>query len=161
MSKKAIGIIVAVVIVVVAIVLAAVAGLLVLLREKESVTAAEFKKMAEEAGYTVVEATEQFSDTKAIEKVYIALADGKAYQIEFYDIDTVENAQGFFANNQANFASSGGNYVNVNGRNYAKYSASADGKYKLLSQINDTVIFVNTESEHKDAVQELLDTLGY
>jgi len=132
--------------------------------EKTSITAEEFKTMMEAEGYTVVDATSQFAEYDHIVKVYLALSADQSHQIEFYETTSKETAQGMYNNNKATFEQSAtGNYAqsNVSIANYGKYQLTVSGTYKVVSYINNTMIYINASSDCKDAIGAMLDKLGY
>ena len=51
--------------------------------------------------------------------------------------------------------------TSVSMKNYSKYSLSTGGKFKVVSRIDNTVVYLNVDSNNKDAVRDLLDELGY
>ena len=107
-------------------------------KEKPSIDAQTFKTTMEEKGYQLVDAKSQFSEYDYIEKVYLA-ADRK-----------FENSK-----------SSSSIETTVNGKNYSKYTLLSNGKYMVISAINNTAIYVNVEESHKEEVDNILNELGY
>ncbi len=132
---------------------------------KEPITSASFEEQMTEAGYIIADCTEQYAEAAYIEKCYVALSDEEAnYQIEWYEISDNDTAVQFFNTQKSIFEESAGNAsatTSLNGTNSNKYTLSTDGTYKLLSRIDNTVIYVDCDSEYKDAVQETLKALGY
>ena len=130
--------------------------------DKKSITAEEFKSQMESAGYEVQDATNQFSNYSQVQKVYIAV--NSNYQIEFYQIDTVDNAVAFYNNNKSIFEqskSSNSTYSSKEIKNFAKYALNTSGNYKVLSRIDNTVILLNVNSSYKNEINSILDKLGY
>ncbi|MGN1113933.1 MAG: hypothetical protein ACI4RC_02290 [Oscillospiraceae bacterium] len=132
--------------------------------KKTALTAEDFKSKTEEKGYTVQEATDQFSDYDYIKKVYIAIDKEQKYQIEFYEIDSSDNASKFFNNNKSIFEeskSSSCTETNVSLSNNAKYTLTTNGEYKVISRIDNTAIYVNADEKYKSDIKDLLDDLDY
>ncbi len=132
---------------------------------KEPLTSSSFEEQMTEAGYIVADCTEQYAEVDYIKKCYVALSDEEAkYQIEWYEISDADTAVQFFNTQKTIFEQSEGSTsatTSVNGTNSSKYTLSTNGTYKLLSRIENTVIYIDCDSDYKDAVQEVLKTLGY
>lgn len=131
---------------------------------KTAITSDDFKTKMEADGYTIVDATDQFSGYEYINNVYLAVDKDKTYQIEFYDISTEEYADGVFQNNKSIFEDSKGSTsaessTSVN--NYETYSLSSNDTYKYISRVDNTMLYVDVSSEYKDTVKEVIDKLGY
>lgn len=78
-------------------------------KEKDSMTASEFKNLMQEKGFVVSDATSQFSKYDYVEQVYVAAPSDYSYKIEFYELSDVEYATSFYNNNKSIFESSKGN----------------------------------------------------
>lgn len=148
------------------ILLVAIIGVVILVmsvnKEKTSITAENFKSIMENKGYTVLDAKYQFAEYDFIQKVYLALNEN--YQIEFYEMQDLSNAIEFYNNNVSIAEQSKGTeatYTQVGGKNYNKYTLSSNGKYKAITRINNTVVYLNVDTQYKDIVKTILDELGY
>lgn len=133
-------------------------------KDKKSITADEFKNTMESNDYTVQEATDQFSEYDYVEKVYIALSSDSSYQIEFYQLSDDDYATSFYNNNKSIFEeskSSKNSETSVSMANYSKYTLETNGKYKVISRINNTAIYLNVDAEYKEDVKSILKKLGY
>ena len=156
--------IVIIIISIIALLIIAGAGVFMFLnKEKESITAREFKNIMEDKGYTIVNAKEQFAEMDYIEKVYLAL-EYEEYQIEFYE--TSDDAGAIYLYNYNKALAEGqkkGTSVGttLQGKNYSEYTLTMDGKYKYISRINNTMVYLNVEEEYKDEVKEIIKELGY
>ncbi|MBP3920364.1 MAG: hypothetical protein J6D28_02245 [Bacilli bacterium] len=129
---------------------------------KTKLTAESFKTKMEENNYKVEEATNQFAKYNYVKKVYIALNEN--YQIEYYELENEEKAKTFYNNNKGIFEKSKENgYSQTNGEfgNYAKYTLKTAGKYKVVSRIDNTVIYLNADEQYKKEIKEILKTIGY
>lgn len=148
------------------ILLVAIIGVVILVmsvnKEKTSITAETFKSIMENKGYTILDAKYQFAEYDFVQKVYLAMKEN--YQIEFYEMQDNQNAVDFYNNNvniaEQSKATSSAN-TQVNGKNYNKYTLSSNGKYKVISRINNTVVYLNVDTQYKDSVKTILDELGY
>ncbi len=133
-------------------------------KEKSPITAKQFKTTMEEQSYIVADATEQFSQYDYIKQVYVAAPSDYIYKIEFYELADDSYAMGFYNNNKSIFESSKGNSskeTNVNMKNHSKYTLSSNGKYQVVSRIDNTVIYLNIDDSYKDDAKSLLKELGY
>lgn len=133
---------------------------------KKALSSDDFKTKMEEKGFTVQDATYQLSSYSYINKVYLAISSNSTYQIEFYDLATEDDAINFFNNNKSLFEKSksndsGDSETNLNLKNYTKYVLISGGRYKVVSRINNTVIYLNVEETNKDEVKQILKDLGY
>jgi len=86
------------------------------------------------------------------------------YQIEFYELSNEENAIDMYATNKIRFETSKGNssaVTNFDFKNYSKYTLTTNGKYKVLSRIDNTLIYIDVDKDYKDIVKDLLKEIGY
>ena len=133
-------------------------------KEKPSIDAQTFKTTMEEKGYQLADAKSQFSEYDYIEKVYLAADSKFSYQIEFYQLVDNDYANQFYITNMTKFEnskSSSSIETTVNGKNYSKYTLLSNGKYMVISAINNTAIYVNIDESHKEEVDNILNELGY
>ena len=72
-------------------------------REKEVVTANEFKTLMEDKGFYVSDATSQFSEYDYVRQVYAAVPSDYSYKIEFYEFSDDNYATSFYNNNKSIF----------------------------------------------------------
>lgn len=162
MDKKTIIIIIAIVSV---LLITLVIGLFALLgKTKNPITAEEFKSKMEEKEYITGDATQQYDEYGYVKKVYIAASKDRTYQIEFYVLEDNDYATSFYNTSKNIFENSKGSVfsrTNVNLKNSSKYTLSANGEYKVVSKIDNTVIYVDTEDTNRDIIKEILKELGY
>lgn len=159
--KKKIVIIIAIII---AIIILGICLMLILAKNKTPITAEEFKSKMEEKGYVIGDASEQFEEYGYIKKSYIAADKDYKYQIEFYEIIDNDYATSFFNLNKQVFENTKGNVAtetSVNLKNYSIYRVSTENKYRVLSRIDNTVVYVDVDDIHKDEVKGILEDLGY
>lgn len=133
-------------------------------KDKKLITADEFKKNMESNNYIVQEATDQFSKYDYVEKVYIALSSDSSYQIEFYQLSDDNYATKFYINNKTIFEKSKASKnleTSVSIANYSKYTLQTNGKYKVISRIGNTAIYLNVDTKYKEDVKNILKKLGY
>lgn len=133
-------------------------------KEKTSITASDFYTTMSQKGYVVQDSSNQFSEYNYLKESYIAAIKDYSYQIEFYELVDDSYATNFYNNNKSIFESSKGSVsaeTSVGLKNYSKYTLSSNGKYMVVSRINNTVIYVNVDDSYKDTVKSLLNELGY
>lgn len=115
----------------------------------------------EEAGYEIFDALDQFPEGSVDS---ILIASSPDYQIEFYVVPTVEQAQATFKENKESFELEKGAVStdsSVSLSNYSVYKQTSNGQYYVISRVENTFIYAVTPDENKKAVNDLLDTLGY
>ena len=131
-------------------------------KSKTPLNPGEFKIQMQNKNYTVQDATNQFSSNPEIKQVYIAL--NSNYQIEYYEIDTEENAKLFYKDNRTIFEQSKGNtstYTTKEYGNYQIYKLKTNGKYKVIARIGNTAIYLDVDNTYKSEIDSILDYLGY
>ncbi|MGM9881746.1 MAG: hypothetical protein ACI31S_02755 [Bacilli bacterium] len=131
---------------------------------KTALTSENFKSKMEGNNFVVQDATSQMASYDYITKVYLAIDSSYNYQIEFYELSDAASASSFYNNNKSIFEeskSSSAVETSVSSGNNAKYTLTTNGKYKVVSRINNTVIYVNANDEYKTEVKDLLEELGY
>lgn len=135
-----------------------------LTQDKEPVIAQEFIVTMEGKGYVVENVKSQFADYDYINKAYVAAKDDYSYQIEFYETTDEVSADSFYNNNKSIFESSKSNSAketDVNLKNSSKYTLQSNEEYKVVSRIDNTVIYINVDKKYKSEVDEILKQIGY
>ena len=141
-----------------------VAAYKILNKEKEAISAEEFKSVMENKGYTIVDVTSQYAQYGYIEKAYIAITNDRQYQVEFYTLTDDEKAVYFYNINKTIFENSKQGLTsetNAELKNYCKYTLNNNGKYNVISRINNTAIYLDVDEEYKDIIKDLLKEIGY
>lgn len=129
--------------------------------KKDPVTAEKFKNIMNSNGYTVVDITSKYSPSQ-INNVMIAQKDG--YQIEFFDVKNIDIAVSSFNTNKDKFEKSKGNAAIQTSKsvgNSSRYTLKANSKYKVVSRIENTFIYINAPSEKVDEIDTILKKLNY
>ena len=136
-----------------------------LTKEKTPISAERFTSSMTQKGYVVQSSKQQFAAYDYVENSYIAAPQDLSYKIEFYELTNEEYANAFYENNKSIFENSKGGVVtsslNLNGKNWSKYALSSEGKYKVVSRVGNTAIYLNVDNNYKDIVNKLLDEFGY
>lgn len=127
---------------------------------KNPATLENFKTTMEAAGYTMHDVSAQY-DSGIAKSVTVALKDG--YQVEFFMLTNEENAATSFASNKNRLeALAGGNTTtSVTASNYSSYTLTTKDQFYKVSRIGDTMIYLRVPRAQKDAVSELVKSLGY
>ena len=131
---------------------------------KTAVTTAQFTELAKSKNFIVEDAADQFAAYDEIKEVTITAPQSLEYQIEFYVLASEANAKSFFTNNQKNFEmNKSGQFKtsSINGKNYNIFKLEANNKFMMLERVDNTVIYVNTASKDKKAVEEFIKELKY
>ena len=129
---------------------------------KKAIDSDKFKSIMRDNNYYVINSKEQFSEYDYIVESYIAESDN--YQIEFYIMQDDMNAKAFYDYNKEIFdaeRTSISMYTSVDFTNTNKYTLTLEDSYKVLSRINNTVIYVDVEKEYKNDINSILKKLGY
>lgn len=162
--KKPVKITLIVIAIIFAIALIVVGGILIFAPNKVALSTDDFKTKLEEKGYIVEDASYQLSDSDDIKEMYIATSENGEYKLEFYVFENLDYAKMFYKVNKKaseDFIDSSYSQSSISLKNYSKYSLSSSGKYKVISRVDNTVIYLNVINEYKDEVKELLKELGY
>ncbi len=133
-------------------------------KTKPSISATEFSTIMNSKGYKITDASEQFAQYEYVTNAYIAGNKSLNYQIEFYELSDDTMAKSFFNQNKTNFENqkeSVSAETNVNGKNYSKYTLTTGNKYKVLSRIDNTVIYLDVDNSYKEEVKNILSELRY
>ena len=130
--------------------------------KKEPVTAAEFYRRMEQEGYSILDATEQFEGQ--VVSATLAVEQSGAYQIEFFEVETEQQAKIAFEQNKVTFESERGpassRYEN-NGPNFSVYAQTSNGKYSYVCRVGQTFIYASVPEQNKEAVKSAIKSLGY
>lgn len=132
-------------------------------KKKTAKTADEFYTIMTEKKFVIKDSKSQYLSHNEIIRSYVAAPSDLSYQIEFLELDSDSSAKNMFASNQRIFQDTSSTKVetNVSISNYSKYTLEADGKYKVISRIDKTLVYVDADIKYKDNVNKLLDELGY
>lgn len=132
-------------------------------KEKTSILADTFSTTMKNKGYVVYNVTSSFAQYENyMSKAYVAKGNG--YQIEFYELSTVENAISMYNTNKAKFESQKSNVsssTTASMNNYSTYSLNTNGKYKYISRIDNTVVYIDVDEQYKDTVKSIMKEIGY
>ena len=125
----------------------------------------QFKQLAKEYKFEIYDVSNQYVNAPQIKEATIALPSDQAFQIEFYTITDRESAkQLYLAESDVVDGYKDANYSgsSSNGQNYAKRSIVTNGKYLMVSYIENTLVYVPpTDEKNKKTIEEFLKKLNY
>jgi len=135
-------------------------------KSRTAISADTFTAKAEEAGYTVQNVAEQFSEGDVND--YLCAIKGIEpvidYQIEFAVLHTVDQAKQAYQVNVAVFDSKKGassSYSTVTLGNYSCYYLTTNGRYYVISRTDNTFIYVDADAKYKKEIDAFLKKIGY
>lgn len=132
--------------------------------KKNPISADEFCDKLESKSFTVSDSTSEYASNNEVVESYAAISPDYGYQIEFLIIDSDSNAKAMFETNKSKFEKDKDNLsvtTNLSFSTYEKYTIQSNGKYKVVSRINNTLLYVNANLEYKDEIQSILEEIGY
>lgn len=123
----------------------------------------DFVDLIEQNEYKTTNVINQFTDYTQIKNAFIAQDKGMNYQIEYYELDTIDSAKSFYKGNKEIFQKQENikSHTKVDLDNYEKYTQSTDTVYSSISRIDNTVVYANVKIEYKDKIIEIIKKLGY
>jgi hypothetical protein len=128
---------------------------------KTPLTLEEFTDIVRAEGFEVID-TKEYYDTSLVEQARSALGD--LFAVEFIIAPTEANANRLFNEfkNEADLSKgSTSSHSSVGIGNIASYKLNTAGTYFVMSRIDNTVIYIETESDNKNAVDDIVKKLGY
>lgn len=132
---------------------------------KKSITADSYKTFMLKNGYEVVDSTSQYQSSFSLKKSFIAAKKDRTYQIEFIEFNTIEEAVKIYNINKQLMEEKKDNvvtgYINIDGKNYSKYKAISGGKYRAITRINNTLMYVDINQEYSKEAAKIVSRLGY
>ncbi|MBQ9902524.1 MAG: hypothetical protein IJM51_09125 [Clostridia bacterium] len=140
------------------------ASLLTSCKKNPSDTAA-FKQLAEKSGFEIHDVTQQYADAPQIKEATVVAPSSREFQIEFYVITDKDSAkQLYLAQSEVVDGYKDSNFIGTssNGQNYARRTVVTNGKYLMVSYIENTMVYVPpTDKTNKDAIEKFLKNFGY
>lgn len=130
---------------------------------RKPISSDSFKLVGESDDYEITDVTESLNNNKGIMKALVARVKNK-YQVEYYTLDDSEVAQKMYDRNKKRFESQKNDNDKaeiVETDNYSEYKLLTKGKYKLLSKIDNTLVYADVDEQYKDSVVEFAKHLGY
>lgn len=131
--------------------------------ERKPITSDSFKLVAESIDYEIKDVTNDLDNNKGVSSALIAMVKNK-YQIEYYTLESNEIAQKMYDRNKERFESIKEDKDKADiteNDNYSEYKLLTKGKYKLLSKIDNTIVYADVDEQYKDSVINFAKQLGY
>ena len=109
--------------------------------KKTPLNSTDFVDLMEQNEYKTTNVNDQFSEYPQMKNAFIAQNSGMTYQIEYYELDTEENAKSFYSGNRDRFKNMEkiSSYKNIDLGNYQKYTQKTDDVYSLIARIDNKI----------------------
>ena len=124
---------------------------------KKSVSSDSFKRIMRDNGYYVISIKDQFESYDYIETALLARKD---INVEYYKMIDVDNTKAFYDYNK--------DIIEAYRTKYDKYTESknrytllTDEAYMVISCLDNTCIYIDTDTKNVDEVNKILKKLGY
>lgn len=127
---------------------------------KTAISDEDFRTKLEAQGFEMFDATEQFGD----QAKSVTVAMNENYQIEFYVMPSVADAEESYNLNKDNLEEAKGSAsvnTSVSMANYSTYTLSTSEGYAVVSRVDDTFIYCNVDAAYKSDVEQIVKDLGY
>lgn len=129
---------------------------------KSAIDTKTFKDIGLKHGYTITDVKEQYSMYNNIKEATV-IGSNDEWQIEFYVLNSSNDALGMFNTNKEIFESYKGaasieGFKNIG--NYNTYSLQSNGMYMHLCRIDNTLLYVNVPKQYEELVKNLINELG-
>lgn len=132
--------------------------------KKEAIDEEEFNRIMTKEGFRISNVYQQVVGYGYFDDAYIAVEKDGKYQIEYYELDEDSNALNFYNANKKIFEASKTDnsiYTNVDLPDNSKYTLTTKDSYKVISRIEDTVVYLDVDKKYKNEVNNILKKLGY
>ena len=132
--------------------------------KRHAITIDEFEQMTNQKEYYFLNTTENFQDDSMIQEAGLAYT--AVWQIEFYVLDTEEDAITIYQKNITNYEDlkdtiNTYSLTEKTYRNGETYSLTTNTKYLYVSRIDRTVLFIYVPVEYRSKVSRFAKDLGY
>ena len=132
--------------------------------KRDAIDEDQFIRIMNDEGFSIKNVESQFEQYGYFEEAYLAIDSNNNYQIEFYELEEENYDLNFYNNNKSKFENEkSSTYVdsNMDLKNINKYTLTTNNKYKVVSRIDDTVIYLDVDKKYKKEVNDILKKLGY
>ena len=127
---------------------------------KEPISSEKFQSVMEKNGFSVENIDIPESQKEVIKEVLLAKNDD--YQIVYYITHDSDKAIRFFNSGKEEIMLSKGNATIESSKsigNQSRYSLKANSKFKLISRIENTLIYVDAPDTYEKNIKEILKEL--
>lgn len=126
----------------------------------------EFVELMEGRDFTVTDCTDQYADNAEIKDVQVAIEQDGNYQVEFYTLDTEDNAIAFFNSNYDILSvyeedSKNRRTSNASTKKSQFFELTGEEGFYCIVRVENTVFYSVVNREYKDAVKDIKKELGY
>lgn len=123
------------------------------------VTADDFKRQAESAGFTV---TDSSSTNTSVDKYLNAVKSETGTELTFISFKTDALAAETYSTIKSNIMEgTSGTTTHVDSSSYNKYTLTNGELYHTLTRMGPTIVYGKTTSTYKNQVDDLLKTMKY
>ena len=129
--------------------------------KKTALSAADFTAKAKEAGLSVEDASDIYTDDIFTDAL---LAKGSDFSIVYLGVDSEDHAKSYWSTCKTFMEgqkTGAGSSQTTDNDNYKMYSQSNGGRFMYACQIGATMVYVDEDDTKKDAIKEVLKKLGY
>ena len=121
----------------------------------------QFQRIMDNNKYEITEVTDNYH-YEGLNKAY--KASNKKYDINYYKLNTTEQAINFYESSQVNL-----NLNKINNKtktdyssnHYSKYTLTSSDSYLILSRIDNTVIYSSVDKKYKKDINKIVKKIGY
>lgn len=131
---------------------------------KEPKGTKDFMELMENEDFQLSDCTGQYSEIDYMEEAWVAVSADGEYQVEFYKLDTSDNATAFFNENYAilsAYESDSSSKAKSSTKKSQYYEVTGEDGFYCISRIEDTVFYAVVKEEYKNEVKDLKKQLGY
>jgi len=136
--------------------------------DKPAITTEQLVEKVEKAGLYYEDNTEDYASYDYVEKVItVAKLDGAnvLWQFDFIEASEEKYSKGMFETNKKTFedgSSDNSTKSSVNLANYSTFKMETKGSsFRYLCRIDNTLVYVDIDSDYKDEVVDFLEDIGY
>ena len=128
---------------------------------KKALTTEEFANIVKNQGMIVADVNEQFKDYGYIKEATVA-ANTEGWQIEFYVLDTKNDAKTMYNKNSIEFNKESTNSSSkIEVGNYKKEVLESSDYYMVLARVDNTLLYVKVPTKYKEKAKEIVNALEY
>lgn len=131
---------------------------------KKAVSVSDFEAAAESFGYQIA-VDETVESYDYVENVRIAVDTEDDYQIDLYVLSDADRAKTVYENNKATLeeklSRETGTSSSVHSPKYEKYSASTKESFLYIARVDNTVLYIDVDIEHKAEVEKFIKEIDY
>lgn len=124
---------------------------------RTAVDADDFKALAEGAGFTVTDVTDQLLGSKS----YLIASNENGNELHYAALADDSSALKLYNSFKSSIQTGNNKPSNVDSTPYAKYTVTNGELYYRVSRVNNTVIYGKYQATNQKALDKLLDSIHY